>query len=662
MKSPLNRPLKSPLKSPLLIDEGDLSALMYPQFVNGKLNTNGWENNSTSPCNVLDHEGLWFKVPAGELVYKSARNELNLAANTNIPETQNITVVSGNEYALRIEGESGSTAVFSGAASATLTNTGLTPISTNNGVPVTAGTTTLAVAITGNVTRLGVYDVTGRSNQNPPEYISAGAGDGAEVLENGDFSSGFDGWNSHVGWGIVSGGAKHTPGSTNSLVQNKLSLNETYLMRCIISGRTAGSVRQRAGNGTSGANISTNGEIIELLTCSGNTEYLLTPTSAFDGTITLASVQKATKGFATFNRENGNTVDINGIVTEAEGAKLSPIWIRYPAATCLVNQSTNPTVWPEVFATAVPTTDRIAGLLACEISGQTEVWHRLTAVYIYGQVGAYTMSVYCAAGNQSHIRITIRNTTSAQEADAEFNIGDLTVTPDINVLAGVTTFLGVQAAKAGFIYSFSFLPATDGDDVQWAVGTGTDNPADSILVAAAQIEQGAFVTPLIETSGSPATRNATAYRQALDLGGNFNQAEGTLIFKWVPEYDINNVNVDSGIFSIRDHLESVLFHGSTGAKTTDGTNTTTEIAINSNSTDMYGAVVRWSTTDNILQVAVKNTTTGGSVTWSATVPYDGAFTAGDWINLFYDNGFTNQIHGIEVFKRCLSTSESESKL
>jgi len=88
----------------------------------------------------------------------------NLASGTDTPATQNITVVSGNQYQVTIgkASASGSTAVCSGAFTGTLTGDGVNRIAiTATGTPVTATTTTLTVTITGSVKELMVEDVTG---------------------------------------------------------------------------------------------------------------------------------------------------------------------------------------------------------------------------------------------------------------------------------------------------------------------------------------------------------------------------------------------------------------------------------------------------------------------------------------------------------------------
>ena len=105
-------------------------------------------------------------------------------------------------------------------------------------------------------------------------------------------------WSSSVNWVINGYEATHTPGASNSLVESSsLTIGKTYKFEYTVSGRTAGSVRARAGSGTSGEYISTNISVTEYLKCSGNDEILFTPSSDFDGTLSNVSVKEV----------NGNT-------------------------------------------------------------------------------------------------------------------------------------------------------------------------------------------------------------------------------------------------------------------------------------------------------------------------------------------------------------------
>ena len=143
------------------------------EMVGVKIGTGDITEACTSVRYQPDHEGIYRPFAANEPVQKLGRVVDNLAASPDSPATQNITVISGHEYAVRIEGASGSTAVLSNAAVDTLTNNGADPITHDSGTPVTATTATLTVTISGAVTNLLVVDVSGQAIQLAPEYVTA---------------------------------------------------------------------------------------------------------------------------------------------------------------------------------------------------------------------------------------------------------------------------------------------------------------------------------------------------------------------------------------------------------------------------------------------------------------------------------------------------------
>ncbi len=116
----------------------------------------------------------YVEVPIGALGIEGGRGVYNLAASTDIPATQSITVVVGREYQISIgaTSASGSTAVLSDAATGTLTGDATNRLGFDT--VKTAATTTLTITITGAVTFLQVEDVTGQTNQAPSEYVSVG--------------------------------------------------------------------------------------------------------------------------------------------------------------------------------------------------------------------------------------------------------------------------------------------------------------------------------------------------------------------------------------------------------------------------------------------------------------------------------------------------------
>lgn len=136
-----------------------------------------------------DHEGVpWVipgalntLVPGGTVPHRFARIEQNLWPNSDDsanPTTQTISVISGNEYQIRIGRGSAvaATAVCSGAFTGTLTGDATEPQAFI--AAATATTASLTVTISGEVADIALFDVTGQGNQNPGEYQRVDAANG----------------------------------------------------------------------------------------------------------------------------------------------------------------------------------------------------------------------------------------------------------------------------------------------------------------------------------------------------------------------------------------------------------------------------------------------------------------------------------------------------
>ena len=112
---------------------------------------------------VEDHEGVIREVLSGEARFQGQRRVYNLAASTDTPSTQGITVISGRVYQISIgaDSASGATAILTGATTGTLTGDAANGQSFDTAK--TATTTTLTITISGSVKNLQVEDVTGQT-------------------------------------------------------------------------------------------------------------------------------------------------------------------------------------------------------------------------------------------------------------------------------------------------------------------------------------------------------------------------------------------------------------------------------------------------------------------------------------------------------------------
>lgn len=172
MIRPMIRPMVRPMVSKMLNND---PLAHYLSLVGAKSKLpvgSAFTNGSTTTATAIDFEGKVWGTLAGEIRYSGGRRVYNLAANPSAPATQSITVVSGVEYCVSITGAAGSTAVLSNAAVQTLTNDGTNRISHNSGTPITAGSTTLTITITGAVATLQVEQVSSQAVKTPSEFVS----------------------------------------------------------------------------------------------------------------------------------------------------------------------------------------------------------------------------------------------------------------------------------------------------------------------------------------------------------------------------------------------------------------------------------------------------------------------------------------------------------
>ncbi len=119
--------------------------------------------------------------------------------------------------------------------------------------------------------------------------------EGSNYIDNGDFATGdFTDWTAGANWAVVANKAVHTAGSVATLVQSVTIPPPTvaptpykYWARMTMSGRTAGSVTVKLGDGTTSAALITNGIIMvpQYPTTSGAVNFTITPSTDFDGTL-----------------------------------------------------------------------------------------------------------------------------------------------------------------------------------------------------------------------------------------------------------------------------------------------------------------------------------------------------------------------------------------
>jgi len=258
-------------------------------------------------------------------------------------------------------------------------------------------------------------------------------------------------------------------------------------------------------------------------------------------------------------------------------------------------------------------------------------------------------------------------------ADGEDDLSGGPETIDFTPWTGTFTLSVYGSAAvtvaAGTAVGSGFGQATEGSPVTFSLSaTGTitltlDSGTLDLHYDAAmkQVEAGLFASSFIPTFGAAATRNKdeTRYPFSAEM---FNQAEGMLTLKFVPEYAKGDVGSAIGLIAIRDNLTSIIHFNATvlGRSIDADVNTTTvnEIFVAGN---QYIFGVRWSTTANELQIGIKDVDGDGLWIWDATPgAYGGTFTVDSYLNLGFGNTFTNEFHALKIYDRDKGTDWIEA--
>jgi len=223
---------------------------------------------------------------------------------------------------------------------------------------------------------------------------------------------------------------------------------------------------------------------------------------------------------------------------------------------------------------------------------------------------------------------------------------------------------GTYTTSAGTATATGYGAATDGSDNTINVtGAGTVIFTETVATPDyVQVENTAFSTPPIVTTGSSASRDIEDVRKTLTVGTNFNQREGTLVVEgWVPALSaadypnglaFNIAAVDSRVASIMyiQRLSSQMF-----LRTFDGTAaqaTRFEFAADNE----YDLATHYG--NGTQQTGYRDVTGGGNWVWGAAAAYDGEFVLGDWV-IGYVNAFPFTYENIEYFHTDLGTDKVE---
>lgn len=360
-----------------------------------------------------------------------------------------------------------------------------------------------------------------------------------------------------------------------------------------------------------------------------------------------------TDEFAYYATDNYNTVDANGVVTEAVGSNLSSYgewgFAHYPGTTNYVKWSDDLTNW----------TTRTGTSLTVTYTGGKSELRSLGAVGvddIYALLGGFTANATVAAQFQlwpvsSTGTLTCKNpyTNTLGQWSIDLSLvssGDV-ITKDHPAVTEVYPFVANSSGNSGLHFYSSGGATIDVD------------------IANCQLEDGrTFTTPVVKTTGSTASRDICGIQH--DYTGYFNQDEGVLVFDWVPLHDAYVRSIAQPLFTLNPSTTTgPAYIGTVNLgkfNATDGINYASVIPPTTYvDGDLARVATRWSVGSNELQTGLLNSGNLDGWKWGSLKNYNGAFVvSGDTIFLFNGMPEIGICKSLAIYNKDMTTAEIEA--
>ena len=327
-------------------------------------------------------------------------------------------------------------------------------------------------------------------------------------------------------------------------------------------------------------------------------------------------------GYGIYNRANGNTVDVNGVVTDTPGAVLAtaPVLRHAPAATNQISESSpSTTYWTKRGATTIATVSEGHAL------GKT------TQVRSLGAAGVNDFYLSMVGGTFSNsIRIEPSCLIKAVSTSGSVRIqnvqgptyGQWTI--DLSLLS-TSAFGYLTRNHAAVTVNTEFTStATGAAGLQYYAVSGSLN----FDLLGVQLETGSVSTPSIKTTTAPASRtiDQILHPNVLD------QAQGSIVLRVKLKPGTYTPTADRGLVTIDTAVNNMLYLNSgdsISVESFDSTNTVNSGVVVQSADDELGIYLSYADSTEYpasgnISVGLKNLTTGSA--WAeSTGNYDGSY-------------------------------------
>ena len=655
--------------------------LTLPAFdaTTGRLDLGDFYNTRTTAETFVNSDGYVESVPANRMVYDGARIVQNLLSLYTTPissedfsgwggssefiYTSGITDPENGNTAIRIEARHNNAAYYISIPYTNsddrnflniywlrrISGTGNVYLYTANGgwkdittalstawQRISSGSFTgyagevrvgLALGTSGDVIDVSFIqseDTTAKADQDlPGEYESVGVGTGDELCGDPDFDD-TGSWWTEVGSVAISGGVCTYTGAGSALSGSTGIKNQNLILELDI--QAVGTVATVVISSpiyspltTFTPSIGTNRIIFN----PGNYDAFNIQISPGTGLIlNSASIKKASTGYGIYNRANGNTVDVNGVVTDTPGAVLAtaPVLRHAPAATNQISESSpSTTYWTKRGATTIATVSEGHAL------GKT------TQVRSLGAAGVNDFYLSMGGGTFSNsIRIEPSCLIKAVSTSGSVRIqnaqgptyGQWTI--DLSLLS-TSAFGYLTRNHAAVTVNTEFTStATGAAGLQYYAVSGSLN----FDLLGVQLETGSVSTPSIKTTTAPASRtiDQILHPNVLD------QAQGSIVLRVKLKPGTYTPTADRGLVTIGTAVNNMLYLNSgdsISVESFDSTNTVNSGVVVQSADDELGIYLSWANSTiypaaGNISVGLKNLDDAGA--WSeATGVYDGGY-------------------------------------